>query len=626
MTFPTSSSSTTNPSNPSNPSTTPSTASSTATIPFFDQDIYACSELERLSSILSLASTYIQELLQLSTASNTTMDPMTLRIIQHIDRVIQQEIQQLLTTILTHFEHYLLLAMQSTPVLATPEEDTKQDLNILRMERCFMYCIRALINLQGQRQAESLFYHIIIEDLCKTYLTIGKLDGKYGRGSFSGLQESLLAIIDHLSKTLIPLLLQVTQTINLTLVHNTQPALSSLSSQQQTPRPINFLINGIWKPIITYLQEKFIQIFTIALPEIFITCYQSVHTFTQRVFSLIEQPTSSSSSTVICSSSCSYISASSSSSSFPSLIEEFYGSSEYQQFVSMWNIDLYSQLRVQEMCTRMDSVCHYDVLGVHLGLVPALSDLTTQYASNKELFHVQYHPMIQKLLQYCQTHFSFGTKPLFVSYAIEFLWCQSPLICMSTLIKQFVSLQYKLIQRLCCHIVFLTNVPQAIEILLQTMNKSAMYNNLDQLRTNYLLSLLEVKKTLVTLPNSSPQQLSTQMSSFAMSNDHLLEYLEDFIQFYQCVVHDFPQLYTTCFEISSFAPSEMNQLIDTQAYHLIYKVTKPLWMHWKQTILQECKKVLLQNVKTIAGKYRMTNKPAPSQASPYVHTILTPIK
>jgi hypothetical protein len=50
-----------------------------------------------------------------------------------------------------------------------------------------------------------------------------------------------------------------------------------------------------------------------------------------------------------------------------------------------------------------------------------------------------------------------------------------------------------------------------------------------------------------------------------------------------------------------------------------------LWKHITSSIVIECKKAFVA-VKAIAGKYRMTNKAAPTSASSYVATILTPLR
>ena len=50
-----------------------------------------------------------------------------------------------------------------------------------------------------------------------------------------------------------------------------------------------------------------------------------------------------------------------------------------------------------------------------------------------------------------------------------------------------------------------------------------------------------------------------------------------------------------------------------------------VWSRISSMICSECK-TALQAVKGVAGKYRLTNKPPPETPSPFVGTILTPLR
>lgn len=77
-------------------------------------------------------------------------------------------------------------------------------------------------------------------------------------------------------------------------------------------------------------------------------------------------------------------------------------------------------------------------------------------------------------------------------------------------------------------------------------------------------------------------------------------------------------------DISSEISSNSLRTLASQCrkYQLI---SDAVWSRALALLSSECK-VALQQVKSVAGKYRMTNKPPPDSASPFVVVILKPIK
>lgn len=70
--------------------------------------------------------------------------------------------------------------------------------------------------------------------------------------------------------------------------------------------------------------------------------------------------------------------------------------------------------------------------------------------------------------------------------------------------------------------------------------------------------------------------------------------------------------------------SKIVSLIKSHAESLL-SLSSSIWTKTSSIIGNECKKNL-GGVRVIAGKYRMTNKPPPDAPSPYVETILQPLR
>jgi hypothetical protein len=69
---------------------------------------------------------------------------------------------------------------------------------------------------------------------------------------------------------------------------------------------------------------------------------------------------------------------------------------------------------------------------------------------------------------------------------------------------------------------------------------------------------------------------------------------------------------------------QISRLLKAQATG-VHKQMLHVFNRISQQLSNECKNSL-QAVRAVAGKYRMTNKPPPETASPYVKTVLQPLR
>lgn len=127
----------------------------------------------------------------------------------------------------------------------------------------FKHCVRALIVLKRTDILESVFDQIIVNPMIKSLLTQGRVDGTGGRGSFAGLEETLLELSSQLKSVL-------------------QEPLKIIEEQRYAAiidQKFDIIINGIWKPIAGLLSTRFPSMFTIAIADTFARCYLACDLF-----------------------------------------------------------------------------------------------------------------------------------------------------------------------------------------------------------------------------------------------------------------------------------------------------------------------------------------------------------
>jgi hypothetical protein len=403
---------------------------------------------------------------------------------------------------------------------------------------------------------------------------------------------------------------------------------------------IDFLVHGIWKPIATLLKEKFSSMFTIGITHIFSRCFLAIHSFLKDLSQLME-PTYQ-----------------------PIVFQRLTNHSIItKDFWKLWKFDLYYQLRFRELVTRLDRLGEFSYRNDHQGLTMALEQFYSTFLqgnnnnnktitnTNKSSAAVSTHSMDANLdketisrmaKQYLEmkNRFNFMNQ-FFDGFILELLLLIDPNIALPPLFSKFLLLQERILLRIGLQVILLTNDANLASVALK-MNK----NEFDGVK----LSLLkppsattashpqegkagDKKGTPAAAPAPAPAGPSVADQLLLNKNctvderilltEDLLKFLLWFHQNYFQILFAHPVLLT-----NNESTSHLQALIQTSFAAVVHKLLIVLHWSYRQVYLdlvQECLKPLT-GIKAIAGKYRMTNKPAPTLASPYVTTIFSSFK
>lgn len=170
------------------------------------------------------------------------------------------------------------------------------------------------------------------------------MDGKGGKGSFSGLEDSLQSILSSISNSNVLLnYLSVAEEVATTTI-NTNNSSSSISTTNTTTSnisanssiAIDFISHGIWLPIATLLSERFSEMFSIGIPIILSSCYRTINQFLEDLVVVL----------------CKHQSY-----NIEIIRNRLFAHSSVIQFKEQWKLDLYFQLRCKEIFGRIDKAC-----------------------------------------------------------------------------------------------------------------------------------------------------------------------------------------------------------------------------------------------------------------------------
>eukprot|EP01038_Epipyxis_sp_PR26KG_P007667 gene7667-10431_t len=246
------------------------------------------------------------------------------------------------------------------------------------------YCIRALMKVHRGEIAEETFSHLIVEPLIKNNLIPGKVDGKGGRGSYSGLAESLGLILTHL-KSFYDKYFDAGESVldyatvanysdkNKLANNNTSNDNANNNSNSgknengnnnrkgvslvTQVNKVDFIVNSIWHPISGILSEQYPGMFSVGIPNIMSVCYRAVDDFHLSLTNLAGNRWQN------------------------NISNRLKSDNRFINFQKKWKIDtLYFRLRCNEIFNRIDRVCE---ITVQSGLTAPITSFDEIYKPTK---------------------------------------------------------------------------------------------------------------------------------------------------------------------------------------------------------------------------------------------------
>lgn len=385
-------------------------------------------------------------------------------------------------------------------------------------------------------------------------LTPGRVDGKSGRGSYSGLSSTLLAILQHIQQSALPEYLFIVEELVLLM----QSASSSSSSNTvvtgttatTTTSPLDLIVHSIWHPIQYILAEKYASLFTTGVTSILSTTFRALFQFLLQLSRLIpiQSPAFPPMITTV--------SSSSSSSSNKDVVD--YAPIIFQRLVqhpdilatlASFQLDVYYSLRSKEMMTRLDKVCELHWLAamvtrtnanaapqpmiqayqkhqmerlVEYFYNPSFATTTTSttattgantngHGKSQFLASLPYEDLLKLFSHYQPSANTAATyryhHPFFLFFLLESDLLVQQEIVLVPLLSQFLTFHQKCLLRLCVHLVYMMN-----------LSSGSLPTGLGELMT-MKASELEVLRWCYCQELSSAEQLKVQQFMVQQNNN-----------------------------------------------------------------------------------------------------------
>jgi len=489
------------------------------------------------------------------------------------------------------------------------------------------------------------------------------VDGKGGRGSYSGLEEALQLVLDTLSTNTNTTATSAagapsTPSFLLTCLQVGEDILASAPSTEAddtveiattdktdktdkagaNKRSVDLVVHGVWRPLTELLGERFGDMFSVGIPSTLSHCYRCLTRFVQKLQVLCDPA---------------YAEA---------IGRRLHGHPLVTSFFARWKLDLYFQLRCKEVFSRVDCACEatlrggltgsstkhladelYTQIGDSAGAVVAASAAgTASSLTAADCATLKAEVDRQLRLQI----------PMFVAFALELRTCLHPSVLLQPLVAKFLTLILRTLMRLEAHVALSCSVTTP-----SFPNKS----DIEQLRLVYASATPSVttgasatgpgagtpaaKKTpgAAATPAATPAMApvtpgATPLVLSVLALEELLLVAGDLHCLEGWLLAEFSTSAAAALGAKQSAGSSVGtfhidlQGVDAVRAALVRQVAKlqgargEIWTKITALLGGECRKALGAVKTAVVSKYRMTNKPAPESASAYVEAILLPLK
>jgi len=320
------------------------------------REVFECSEYERAANSLSVALKCIDTIRNVSSgsasSSSSTAVASMANFVKSVEQRARKAVEALIARLRTRLEDMLTVSFSASNrakerVKSSDGGDssfaiTDNDADKEFPERPFAHCLRALICLNRGDVVEKVVADSVVLPLARSSLTQGRVDGTGGRGSFAGLRQSLDSIITDLRRSM-----SAPFGIAESVVHSFVGLVSA-----EDKIPLDLVFNGVWNPVAAHLADKFSSMFTVGIANTFFTAYSAVEGFTTDLSGLLQSDVEPGNKEKV----------SNRLRRHPTLIS----------FHGKWKLDIYYQLRLQEINSRIDKGC--STLLTQQGFVKGVSD------------------------------------------------------------------------------------------------------------------------------------------------------------------------------------------------------------------------------------------------------------
>lgn len=542
--------------------------------------------------------------------------------------------EQLLAKIRGWFEESL--ASGDASGVNSDDASTKEDQAVreLGKRRLLKHCLCALQVMERLDIAEAAVAECVLPH-AKATLTQGRVDGGGGRGSFGGLEAALLTVLSKLD----------------------QPVLSLLATAEGMG--CDLVIGGAWLPIITLISERFPAMFSVGIASVMADCMRAFEAFHTSLSTKLLGPEHAN-----------------------ALTRRFATDSRVVTFRDRWNLDLYLKLRAQEVRARLDRACSMCTTnGLVANSLQALYDApapapTSATPTNKDkkgdtgIEQESHVPLARTLtapeLAKLRQSLSLPSSPspasfqlaLTIACATEAATCLHAKVYFPSLASSLLAVAVRCVARYEAHVCLsiggatpsFPSGPGALRGVIDSTGETIVVageEGVGEAGPNSSggtgeESMITPQKGGAPSPQRTPFTATTKVnpksntssgvSANSISLDDCVLLVLDVHSLAtwfrsQFLPHATGVINVTAASSAEEDPGESGpvEAIVTEVCENLRGTGQAVWKRAMSLLLEECKGHLVA-VRAVAGRYRMTNRPAPTAPSAYVETILTPLK
>lgn len=544
--------------------------------------------------------------------------------------------------------------------------------SLSKTQRQIAHCLRALITLRQGHEAEKVLRSTVIDPFIKPLLTQGKIDGERGRGSYSGLHGSLCIIVDAVQRNLKPLLSIAEDVLEHSVFTQSPDATDGRSSKVTgtdqdmagAGAGVDLIINSILVPVMQLLSQRFPMMCSIGIPNILSACYRAVEQFKQSLAIVVQ---SEKSATVAKRMAC-----------HPSVCA----------FSSQWKLDIYLQLRRNEIFVRLDKASDFALKSAtKKGSRGSLLDYLYQSESikassgsggssgdsaancgvgesklddkaDKPHSSTSGEAAVAQTLLTTELEAVTDTitkdlvalaaisgvasfeAPIYFVFAVESMTCLHESVSLRPITDQFLAILLRIFVRLEAHVAVLCSIttPSFDKAALEAMrNFASSPTSTPAVKSRGAVTPSKgVASAAIAGGCTAGGDITSLGGLPATTLQDLVMTTRDMLLFRHWVTgplakRSIEMVLSSQAEIAGDRSSRDSivaaiERCFTSVTERLATAQTAVWDRTATLLTTECRKGLLSAVKAIAGRYRMTNKPPPDSPSPYVESTLRPLR
>lgn len=471
-------------------------------------------------------------------------------------------------------------------------------------------CMRGLAMLGRGKDVENLFARVSIIPIIRSKLSMGLLDEGGSRGECKGLPKLLNDMIASIANIYGPLVCQVESMFG-------AASCDEVDNNANNTMDIDLLTAGVWVPITTALMADNaikMAIFSPGIASILQANYVALDNFLSNLAIKLLTTTSDIEKETTCTNSMDqyYYRPTLSIEQIQKAQDRIYAHMKTAEFAKKWNLPIYYQLRFGECSTRLNKAV----------------DQTKRYGWSAHDVYTGTSESAESI----RNHVGFEIGLFLELYDLLFgLW--KPDVILRPLTNRFLRGAIQLIGRVVSFVsegmdgelLFGEDPADAVQqknVENETIQNGAGSNNNNDHDQQYqatAVTAFSVRKPYCW--GESEEDVAAVTWELTVLDSTIRH---DYVETICAAISGGPSVLNSTDEIS-----EMKSLVKEvleEASNQIHAIIDKAWNDQiVKLIIAKCS-APLGAVKGVAATYRMTNRPPPTQASPFVGTILRPLK